>query len=155
MNINIKDIEKLIQLVEKSKITELVITQENESIRIAQEKMLVTQVTMPAAAPVAATAVAAPTAAAVDGTKAADAPAEINGHMIKSPMVGTFYLSPSPGATPFIKVGQKVKTGDTLCIIEAMKMMNRIDSDKTGTIKAILVETGTPVEFDQPLVIIE
>ena len=154
MNINIKDIEKLIQLVEKSKITELVITQENESIRIAQEKLLVTQVSMPAAPPMVAAPVAT-VAASAEAPKAAEAPAEINGHMIKSPMVGTFYLAPSPGAAPFIKVGQKVKVGDTLCIIEAMKMMNRIDSDKAGTLKAILVETGTPVEFDQPLVIIE
>ena len=155
MDINIKDIEKLIQLIEKSSVTRLVITQDKESIEIAQEKILVTQALPVAqAAPIAPTthASVAPTPAlAVEAPKAA----EPTGHIVKSPMVGTFYLSPSPGAPAFIKVGQKIKAGETLCIIEAMKMMNQIESDKTGTIKAILVETGKPVEFDQPLVVIE
>ena len=81
--------------------------------------------------------------------------AEISGHIVRSPMVGTFYRTPSPDAKAFIEVGQKVNVGDTLCIVEAMKMMNQIEADKSGTVKAILVESGQPVEFDEPLVVIE
>ena len=85
----------------------------------------------------------------------APAAAEISGHIVRSPMVGTFYRTPSPNAKAFIEVGQKVNVGDTLCIVEAMKMMNQIEADKSGTVKAILVESGQPVEFDEPLVVIE
>lgn len=85
----------------------------------------------------------------------APAAAEISGHIVRSPMVGTFYRTPSPDAKAFIEVGQKVNVGDTLCIVEAMKMMNQIEADKSGTVKAILVESGQPVEFDEPLVVIE
>ena len=85
----------------------------------------------------------------------APAAAEISGHIVRSPMVGTFYRTPSPDAKAFIEIGQKVNVGDTLCIVEAMKMMNQIEADKSGTVKAILVESGQPVEFDEPLVVIE
>lgn len=83
------------------------------------------------------------------------APAAISGHIVRSPMVGTFYRTPSPDAKAFVEVGQKVNAGDTLCIVEAMKMMNQIEADKSGVVKAILVESGQPVEFDEPLVVIE
>lgn len=101
-----------------------------------------------AAAP--AQAAAAPAAA-----PAAEAPAAISGHIVRSPMVGTFYRTPSPDAKSFVEVGQKVNAGDPLCIVEAMKMMNQIEADKSGVVKAILVENGQPVEFDEPLVVIE
>ncbi len=96
-------------------------------------------------------------AVAPTATPAMEAPAaaEISGHIVRSPMVGTFYRTPSPDAKAFIEVGQKVNVGDTLCIVEAMKMMNQIEADKAGTVKAILVESGQPVEFDEPLVVIE
>ncbi|CCJ72848.1 Biotin carboxyl carrier protein of acetyl-CoA carboxylase [Cronobacter condimenti 1330] len=96
-----------------------------------------------AVAPAAAPAMEAPAAA------------EVSGHIVRSPMVGTFYRTPSPDAKAFVEVGQKVNVGDTLCIVEAMKMMNQIEADKAGTVKAILVESGQPVEFDEPLVVIE
>jgi len=95
---------------------------------------------------------------AVATTAAVEAPAaaaEISGHIVRSPMVGTFYRTPSPDAKAFIEIGQKVNVGDTLCIVEAMKMMNQIEADKSGVVKAILVESGQPVEFDEPLVVIE
>src|SRR5699024_8962444 len=103
--------------------------------------------------PAAPAAVSAPTAAPVTAP-AAEANA-ISGHTVRSPMVGTFYRSPSPEAAPFVEVGKSVKVGDTLCIVEAMKMMNRIESDKAGVVKAILVNDGDAVEFDEPLIVIE
>ncbi len=97
-----------------------------------------------------------PTAApAAPGPAAAAAPAEITGHLVKSPMVGTFYRSPSPGAKAFVEVGDTVKSGDTICIIEAMKLLNEIEADKDGVIKAILVDNGQPVEYGEPLVLID
>lgn len=105
------------------------------------------------AAPVQQPALSAPVAPAAEAAPAAAA--EISGHIVRSPMVGTFYRTPSPDAKAFIEVGQKVNVGDTLCIVEAMKMMNQIEADKSGTVKAILVESGQPVEFDEPLVVIE
>lgn len=105
-----------------------------------------------AAAPAQA---AAPVAAAPAAAPAAEAPAAISGHIVRSPMVGTFYRTPSPDAKSFVEVGQKVNAGDPLCIVEAMKMMNQIEADKSGVVKAILVENGQPVEFDEPLVVIE
>jgi len=95
-------------------------------------------------------------AAVAPAAPVAEAPAaEISGHLVRSPMVGTFYRTPSPDAKAFVEVGQKVSAGDTLCIVEAMKMMNQIEADKSGVVKAILVESGQPVEFDEPLIIIE
>ncbi|HEX6828002.1 MAG TPA: acetyl-CoA carboxylase biotin carboxyl carrier protein, partial [Burkholderiales bacterium] len=115
-------------------------------VRISRGATGVQMVAAPAPAPAAAPAVAAAPEAA--------APAEPEGHVVKSPMVGTFYRSPSPGAKSFVDVGQSVSEGDPLCIIEAMKLLNEIESDKTGVVKAILVESGQPVEFGQPLFII-
>ncbi len=153
---DIRKIKKLIELVEESGISELEISEGEESVRISRAA--------PAASfPVMQQAYAAPCAAACSSTQplrrpsAMEAPAaaEISGHIVRSPMVGTFYRTPSPDAKAFIEVGQKVNVGDTLCIVEAMKMMNQIEADKSGTVKAILVESGQPVEFDEPLVVIE
>ncbi len=154
---DIRKIKKLIELVEESGISELEISEGEESVRISRTAanagfpVMQQAYAAPAYAPQAAPA-AAPAAPA-----AAEAPAkaEISGHIVRSPMVGTFYRTPSPDAKAFIEVGQKVNAGDTLCIVEAMKMMNQIEADKSGTVKAILVESGQPVEFDEPLVVIE
>ncbi len=155
---DIRKIKKLIELVEESGISELEISEGEESVRISRT-------TANAGFPVMQQAYAAPmmqqpalsNAVATAATPAMEAPAaaEISGHIVRSPMVGTFYRTPSPDAKAFIEVGQKVNVGDTLCIVEAMKMMNQIEADKAGTVKAILVESGQPVEFDEPLVVIE
>ncbi|ECX8052844.1 acetyl-CoA carboxylase biotin carboxyl carrier protein [Salmonella enterica] len=155
---DIRKIKKLIELVEESGISELEISEGEESVRISRT-------TANAGFPVMQQAYAAPmmqqpalsNAVAPAATPAMEAPAaaEISGHIVRSPMVGTFYRTPSPDAKTFIEVGQKVNVGDTLCIVEAMKMMNQIEADKAGTVKAILVESGQPVEFDEPLVVIE
>ncbi|HBI4014783.1 TPA: acetyl-CoA carboxylase biotin carboxyl carrier protein [Salmonella enterica subsp. enterica serovar Heidelberg] len=155
---DIRKIKKLIELVEESGISELEISEGEESVRISRT-------TANAGFPVMQQAYAAPmmqqpalsNAVAPAATPAMEAPAaaEISGHIVRSPMVGTFYRTPSPDAKAFIEVGQKVNVGDTLCIVEAMKMMNQIEADKAGTVKAILVEGGQPVEFDEPLVVIE
>ncbi|WP_431786387.1 acetyl-CoA carboxylase biotin carboxyl carrier protein [Vibrio harveyi] len=156
---DIRKIKKLIELVEESGIAELEISEGEESVRISRSG--------PAAAPApvhyAAAPVAAPAPAPVAAAPVADAPAMAAeapaavpaGHQVLSPMVGTFYRSPSPDAKSFVEVGQSVNAGDTLCIVEAMKMMNQIEADKSGVVTAILVEDGQPVEFDQPLVVIE
>ena len=151
---DIRKIKKLIELVEESGITELEVQEEEGTVRISRAAPAVAPAAIQyAAAPVApvATPAAAPAAAAP-----AEAPAaEISGHQVRSPMVGTFYRSSSPEAKAFVEVGQTVKVGDALCIVEAMKMMNRIESDKAGVVKAILVNDGEAVEFDQPLIVIE
>ena len=151
---DIRKIKKLIELVEESGITELEVQEEEGTVRISRAAPAVAPAAIQyAAAPVApvAAAAAAPAAAAP-----AEAPAaEISGHQVRSPMVGTFYRSPSPEAKAFVEVGQTVKVGDALCIVEAMKMMNRIEADKAGVVKAILVNDGEAVEFDQPLIVIE
>ena len=148
---DIRKIKKLIELVEESGITELEVSEEEGSVRISRATVAApanVQYSIPAA-------VAAPTAPAAAPAAPAAAPEEIAGHKIRSPMVGTFYRSPSPEAKAFVEVGQTVKVGDALCIVEAMKMMNRIEADKAGVVKAILVNDGEPVEFDEPLIIIE
>ena len=152
---DIRKVKKLIELIEESGVAEIEIKEGEESVRISRQSQ-----TSPAmmAAPAAFAPPPAPTAApaAVMEAPAAEPAAEaIEGHAIKSPMVGTFYRAPSPGATAFVEVGQNVSAGDTLCIIEAMKLLNQIEADKAGTIKAILVENGQPVEYDQPLFIID
>ncbi|GAA6940953.1 acetyl-CoA carboxylase biotin carboxyl carrier protein [uncultured Aggregatibacter sp.] len=152
---DIRKIKKLIELVEESGITELEVSEEEGSVRISRATVAApanVQYSIPAAAP---TPVAAPVAPAAAPAAPAAAPEEIAGHKIRSPMVGTFYRSPSPEAKAFVEVGQTVKVGDALCIVEAMKMMNRIEADKAGVVKAILVNDGEPVEFDEPLIIIE
>ncbi len=149
---DLRKLKTLIELVESSGIAELEISEGEERVRITRTGAPVAA--MPqvyAAAPQAAHPVAAAPAAAP--AAAAEAPA-VEGHIIKSPMVGTFYRSASPGAKAFVDVGQSVNSGDTLCIIEAMKLLNEIEADKGGVIKAILVENGQPVEFGQPLFII-
>ena len=146
---DIRKIKKLIELVEESGIAELEITEGEESVRISRGVV--------AAAPVAYAApqvAMAPAGAPAAAPAAAAAPA-LSGHVVRSPMVGTFYRSASPDAGPFIEEGSQVKVGDALCIVEAMKMMNQIQSDKAGVIKSILVNNGETVEFDQPLFIIE
>ncbi len=152
---DIRKIKKLIELVEESGISELEISEGEESVRISRA-------TAPASFPVMQQAYAAPAAqaqpapvAAPAAAETAPAKAEISGHIVRSPMVGTFYRTPGPEAKAFVEVGQKVNVGDTLCIVEAMKMMNQIEADKAGVVKAVLVESGQPVEFDEPLVIIE
>ena len=152
---DIRKIKKRIELVEESGITELEVSEEEGSVRISRATVAApanVQYSIPAAVPAP---VAAPAAPAAAPAAPAAAPEEVAGHKIRSPMVGTFYRSPSPEAKAFVEVGQTVKVGDALCIVEAMKMMNRIEADKAGVVKAILVNDGEPVEFDEPLIIIE
>ncbi|MFT4807562.1 MAG: acetyl-CoA carboxylase biotin carboxyl carrier protein [Paraglaciecola sp.] len=149
---DIRKIKKLIELVEESGISELEITEGEESVRI-HRGVTATQV----AAPIqyAPQPQLAPVAQAAPVASAPEAAPAISGHIMCSPMVGTFYRSSSPGVKSFVEVGHKVNVGDTLCIIEAMKMMNQIESDKAGVVKQILVENQDPVEFDQPMFVIE
>ncbi|EKE84550.1 acetyl-CoA carboxylase biotin carboxyl carrier protein [Idiomarina xiamenensis] len=155
---DIRKIKKLIELVEESGIAELEITEGEESVRINRysnqpaPQAPMQYAAMPAPAPQPAPA-AAPAAPAGDSNASDNE--EISGHIVRSPMVGTFYEAPSPDAKPFAVEGQQVKAGDTLCIVEAMKMMNQIEADKGGVVKKVLVENGEPVEFDQPLFVIE
>jgi len=146
---DIRKVKKLIELLEESGVAEIEIKEGEESVRITRAvapMMAPAQMVAPVASAVA------PVASVSEEQPAAT---EVTGHQVKSPMVGTMYLAPSPGANNFVSVGDKVNVGDTLCIIEAMKMMNQIDADKAGTIKAILIGDGEPVEFDEPLFIIE
>ena len=151
---DIRKIKKLIELVEESGITELEVQEEEGTVRISRAAPAVAPAAIQyAAAPVAP--VAAPAAVPAPAAPAEAPAAEVSGHQVRSPMVGTFYRSPSPEAKAFVEVGQTVKVGDALCIVEAMKMMNRIEADKAGVVKAILVNDGEAVEFDQPLIVIE
>ena len=151
---DIRKIKKLIELVEESGITELEVQEEEGTVRISRAATAVAPAAIQyAAAPVAP--VAAPAAVPAPASPAEAPAAEVSGHQVRSPMVGTFYRSPSPEAKAFVEVGQTVKVGDALCIVEAMKMMNRIEADKAGVVKAILVNDGEAVEFDQPLIVIE
>jgi acetyl-CoA carboxylase biotin carboxyl carrier protein len=152
---DIRKIKKLIELVEESGIAELEISEGEESVRISRNSPVSAAPAAPVQYAAAPAPVAAPAAPAPAAPAAESAPAAPAGHQVLSPMVGTFYGSPSPDAKPFVKVGQSVNVGDTLCIVEAMKMMNQIEADKAGVVTAILVEDGQPVEFDQPLVVIE
>ncbi len=147
---DLRKLKTLIDLVENSGIAELEISEGEERVRITRAGAAMQPVYAPA--PQQMTLAAAPQAAAPAVAPAAE-PA-VEGHVVKSPMVGSFYRAPSPGAKVFVDIGQQVNAGDTLCIIEAMKLLNEIESDKTGVVKAILVENGQPVEFGQPLFII-
>lgn len=148
---DIRKIKKLIELLEESNIGEIEIKEGEESVRISRAGFGAQAPIMMAAPP----QMAAPQVAAAPAASPEAAPEVVaEGHAVKSPMVGTFYRSPSPGAAPFIEVGQQVKAGDVLCIVEAMKMMNQIEADKGGTIGAILVDDGAAVEFDQPMITI-
>ena len=152
---DVRKIKKLIELVEESGIMELEISEGEETIRINRGAPANVQYTLPAS-PVAHPQAQMPVTPAVASESTIEVEDEkVSGHIVRSPMVGTFYRSPSPEAEPFISVGQQVNVGDALCIVEAMKMMNRIESDKAGVVKAILVTDGEPVEFDESLIIIE
>ncbi|WP_287880759.1 acetyl-CoA carboxylase biotin carboxyl carrier protein [Aquitalea sp.] len=152
---DLRKLKKLIDLVEESGIAELEVTEGEEKVRITRVSANTQQIAyaqpmmqMPMQAPMAAPAAAAPAAA--------EAPAAANNaNALKSPMVGTFYRSASPGSKAFVEVGQSVNAGDTLCIIEAMKLMNEIEADRSGVVKAVLAEDGQPVEYGEPLFIIE
>ena len=147
---DIRKVKKLIELLEASSVDEIEITEGEESVRISRN----TGAPIAMAAPVAAPAMPAPAALApAPVTPEAAAPSAANA--VKSPMVGTFYRSPSPDAAPCVEVGQNVRVGDVLCIVEAMKMMNQIEADRAGTVTAIHAENGEPVEFDQPLITVE
>jgi acetyl-CoA carboxylase biotin carboxyl carrier protein len=153
---DIRKVKKLIELLEESNIDEIEIKEGEESVRIsrngAQAMTLAAAQAVPAyLQPLAPPQIPAPVPVAAAPTETAAPAAQIEGHALLSPMVGTFYSSPSPTSAAFVEVGQKVKVGEIICIVEAMKMMNQIEADKAGTIAAILVENGEPVEFDQPL----
>jgi acetyl-CoA carboxylase biotin carboxyl carrier protein len=151
---DLRKLKKLIDLVQESGIAELEITEGEKKVKIVKGGRGIPEVVAPL--PVGA----APSPAAVAGTASA-APAAVEaapaaeGHVLKSPMVGTFYRSPSPGAKPFVEVGDAVKAGQTVCIIEAMKLLNEIECDRDGVVKAIMVENGQPVEYGEPLIAIE
>jgi acetyl-CoA carboxylase biotin carboxyl carrier protein len=149
---DIRKVKKLIELLEESGISEIEISEGEESVRISRYPRpgaVTTTVAVPAAPAAAPSSPAAPAAAA--GT----APAPTRGQQVTAPMVGTFYSGPAPGAKPFVEIGTEVKPGDTLCVIEAMKMMNQIESEFAGRVVSILVENGSPVEFGQTLFVIE
>ncbi len=151
---DLRKLKKLIDLVEESGIAELEITEGEEKVRISRQ-LMTGNMPMYAPAPYmqAASAPAAPMVAATTAAAASVEPV-IEGHVVKSPMVGTFYRAPNPEAKAFVEVGQSVTMGQTLCIIEAMKLLNEIESDHAGVVKAILVENGQPVEYGEPLFII-
>ena len=160
---DIRKVKKLIELLEESNIDKIEIKEGEESVRISRHMAQLAATPAPGYAPpgyaspgyAPPPAPAAPPPAATPAPAAPPAPepaAEADGHIIKSPMVGTFYRSPAPSSPSFVEVGQQVKVGDVICIVEAMKMMNQIEADTAGRIEAILVENGEPVEFDQPLI---
>lgn len=146
---DIRKVKKLIELIEESDIAEIEIHEGEESVRISRVSAIAP--TVVTAAPIAAAPLAAAAPAAVEEAKEE----VISGHSVTSPMVGTFYRSPSPQSKSFVEEGQKVSKGDTLCIIEAMKILNQIEADRGGIIKRILVENGQPVEYNQPIFIID
>ena len=156
---DLRKLKTLIELVQESGIAELEVTEGEERVRITRTVANAAQPMMQYAAPMMAQPApqqaAAPVAAAAAAPVAAAEPAAPSGHTVKSPMVGTFYRASAPGAKPFADVGSTVAVGDTLCIIEAMKLMNEIESDKAGIVKAVLVESGEAVEYGQPMFIIE
>lgn len=153
---DIRKVKKLIELLESSDVAEIEIKEGEEAVRISRYSQITPQAPLP-------TAPVAPAAAPVADTQASSSSAASSepesspttrGNVVKSPMVGTFYRSPSPSSPPFVEVGQHVKAGDAICIVEAMKMMNQIEAEHSGVVEAILAEDGEPVEFDQPLVTI-
>lgn len=150
---DMRKIKKLIELIQSTGVAEIEIREGEESVRITREVKVVSSVMAPTVV-AASTAQTAPETAASHPSPATDTPV-IDKHTLKAPMVGTVYLSATPGAKAFVEVGQPIKAGDVICLIEAMKMFNQIEADKTGIITARLVDNGTPVEFNQPLFIIE
>ena len=155
---DLRKLKKLIDLVEDSGIAELEVTESEEKVKIVKdattgkELVVLSPSAVPVSAPPAQVVGVAP--AAPPPVAAAEAPTSLEGHIVKSPMVGTFYRAGSPGAKPFVEVGDAVKAGQTVCVIEAMKLMNEIEADKDGVIKAIMVENGQPVEYGEPLMMI-
>ena len=151
---DIRKVKKLIELLEESGIAEIEIKEGEESVRISRMPTggAVAQMPMYAPAALAAAPVAAPAGAAAAAVAAGPKSTD---HVVQAPMVGTYYSAPSPGAKPYVGIGDEVKAGQVLCIIEAMKMMNQIESDKAGKVTAIMVQNGDPVEFGQPLFVIE
>lgn len=148
---DIRKIKKLIEMIEESGIAEIEIREGEESVRISRYSSVAPQPVQVLPAPVPAPAVQE-----TGSPQLVEATADkLTGHIVRSPMVGTFYRSPSPGAKPFVEVGQRVEVGDTLCIIEAMKILNQIEADKAGVIAKVLVENAQPVEYNQPLFVIE
>lgn len=148
---DIRKVKKLIELIEESDVAEIEIHEGEESVRISRVSSAPPPMAMAAPQPQVAAAAAPPSAAAA----AAEAKPELTGHPIRSPMVGTFYRAPTPTSKPFVEIGQHVSVGETLCIIEAMKILNQIESDKSGVITQVLVDNGQPVEYNEPLFIIE
>ena len=148
---DLRKLKKLIVLVQESGISELEVTEGEEKVRIAKHYGTVAAAPQQYYAPPPPVALGAPVASSVNLDDEDELP---EGHIVKSPMVGTFYRSPSPGADAFVQIGQTVKQGETICIIEAMKLLNEIEADASGVIKAILVENGEPVEFGEPLYVI-
>ena len=148
---DIRKVKKLIELLEESNIDEIEIKEGEESVRISRNGAQALAMAAPMAPTYAAPPPPAPAPVAPAAQVAAEPAAEKAGHLVRSPMVGTFYASPAPTSAPFVEVGKSVKAGDVICIVEAMKMMNQIEADKDGKIGALLVEDGEPVEFDQPL----
>jgi len=149
---DLRKLKKLIDLVQESGIAELEITEGEEKVKIVKGGRAVPEMVAMLPAPAAA---APATVATPAPPPPAEVPPKVEGHVLKSPMVGTFYRAPSPGAKPFVEVGDTVKVGQTVCIIEAMKLLNEIEADKDGVVKAILAENGQPVEYGEPLLAIE
>jgi acetyl-CoA carboxylase biotin carboxyl carrier protein len=153
---DLRKLKTLIDLVSESNVSELEITEAEGKVRIVKSAPAAAVAQVMAVAPAAPAVVApAPVVDAASGSVPAAAPAEPAGHTVKSPMVGTFYRASSPGAKPFAEIGQTIKEGETICIVEAMKILNEIEADKSGTITQILVENGQAVEYGQPLFVIE
>lgn len=151
---DIRKVKKLIELLEQSDISEIEIHEGEESVRISRNSTVSTPIYMPGAAPAPAAPETSP-AVATQAPSASDTDDVPEGDLVRSPMVGTFYRSPSPGSKSFVDAGETVKVGDTLCIIEAMKILNQIECEKAGTVKSILVDNGQPVEYNEPLFVIE
>jgi acetyl-CoA carboxylase biotin carboxyl carrier protein len=153
--VDIRKVKKLIELLEESGISEIEISEGEESVRISRYPQSGTVNVAAAPMALAPQATAAPPAAPAAGSAAPLPPPASRGQQVTAPMVGTFYSGPAPGAKPFVEVGSEVKPGDALCVIEAMKMMNQIESEFAGRVVSVLVENGNPVEFGQPLFVIE
>ncbi len=151
---DIRKVKKLIELLEESNISEIEIQEGEESVRISRHPNGVSWPQPTMQMPYAQPAAPMPAAAAPSAEPGQEAAAAYQGHALTSPMVGTFYRSPAPGSKSFVEVGQSVRKGETVCIVEAMKMMNQIEADRDGVVAAILVEDGEPVEYDQPMLII-
>ncbi len=149
---DLRKLKKLIDLVQESGVAELEITEGEERVKIVRGGQVEVS---PAGAPAPAGASAVATPPAAQAAPTPESPPAPEGHVVKSPMVGTFYRAPSPDAAPFVEIGDTVKAGQTICIIEAMKLMNEIEADQDGVIKALLVENGQPVEYGEPLIVFE